>query len=167
MTRFTAAMYHLGRREFHSYHNRTESLCRYKPKDYNVFINHKGSDTKLSLATLLYDHLSLLNARPFLDMHAIKPGEKILDKIDSAIRSCKVGVAIISPNYGKSYYCLHELALMMELNKKVIPIFCDVKPSELRVAHEGSHPVTEVQRFQWALEEAKYTLGLAFDPLKG
>lgn len=136
-------------------------------KACDVFINHRGIDTKRTIATLLYDHFSRLNLQPFLDNKNMKPGDKLFDNIDNAIRNCKVGITVFSPNYCKSYFCLHELALIMESNKKVIPIFCDIKPSQLRVVNDGSVPAKDLRRFKSALEEAKYTVGLSFDSLKG
>lgn len=134
-----------------------------------VFINHRGTDTKRTIGTLLYDHLCWLNIRSFLDNKTMKPGDKLFDKIDSAIRSCKVGVAVFSPRYCESYFCLHELALIMESKKKMIPIFCDIKPSQLRVdqGNAQSCSTKDLKRFQWALEEAKNTVGLTFDSSKG
>jgi hypothetical protein len=55
----------------------------------------------------------------------------------------------------------------MESKKKVIPIFCDIKPSQLRVVNDGKCPMEDIRRCRWALEEAKYTVGLTFDSLKG
>ncbi|XVE50337.1 hypothetical protein DITRI_Ditri01bG0154200 [Diplodiscus trichospermus] len=136
-------------------------------KACDVFINHRSIDTKRTIGTLLYDHLSRLNLRPFLDNKNMKPGDKLFDHIDTAIRNCKVGVTVFSPNYCKSYFCLHELALIMESKKKVIPIFCDIKPSELRVVNNGNVPAKDLRRFKLALEEAKYTVGLTFDSSKG
>ncbi|KAG5235520.1 TIR domain-containing protein [Salix suchowensis] len=126
-------------------------------KPCDVFINHRGIDTKRTVATLLYDHLYRLNLHPFLDSKNMKPGDKLFDNINGAIRKCKVG----------SYFCLHELALMMESRKKVIPIFCDIKPSQLRAVDNGKCAMEDLRRFNWALEEAKYTVGLTFDSLKG
>ncbi|TYG71805.1 hypothetical protein ES288_D05G428300v1 [Gossypium darwinii] len=123
-------------------------------KACDVFINHRGIDTKRTIATLLYDHLSWLNLQPFLDNKNMKPGDKLFDNIDNAIRNCKIGVTVFSPNYCKSYFCLHELALFMESKKKVIPIFCDIKPRNSVL-------------FNLALEEAKYTVGLTFNSSKG
>nr|DAD20869.1 TPA_asm: hypothetical protein HUJ06_022332 [Nelumbo nucifera] len=133
----------------------------------DVFINHRGVDTKRTVAGLLYHHLKLLKFNPFLDNKNMKPGDKLFENIDSAIRSCKVGVAIFSPNYCNSYFCLHELALMTESHKKIIPIFCDIKPSELQVLKSGACPSNELQRFTWALQEAKYTVGLSFNSNNG
>ncbi|KAG6387338.1 hypothetical protein SASPL_152525 [Salvia splendens] len=134
---------------------------------YDVFINHRGTDTKRTVATLLYDHLFRLRIRPFLDNKSMKAGDKLFDKIDKAIGGCKVGVAVFSPRYCDSYFCLHELALMMDLKRKVIPIFCDVKPSQLRLVDDGTMSPEEVTRFRSALEEAKHTVGLDFDSHKG
>ncbi|KAK6917510.1 Toll/interleukin-1 receptor homology (TIR) domain [Dillenia turbinata] len=134
----------------------------------DVFINHRGIDTKRSVAGLLYHHLNRLKLRPFLDSKNMKPGDKLYEKIDTAICNCKVGVAVFSPRYCESYFCLHELALLMESRKRVIPIFCDVKPSELRVKNNGWFcPAKQIERFSWALEEAKYTVGLTFDSSTG
>ncbi|KAB1217223.1 Toll/interleukin-1 receptor-like protein [Morella rubra] len=133
----------------------------------DVFINHRGIDTKRTIATLLYDYLSRLNLSPFLDNKNMKPGDKLFEKIDGAIHGCKIGVAVFSPNYCKSYFCLHELALFMESKKKVIPIFCDVKPSQLRVPSKVLCEENEHQRFSWALEEAKHTVGLSFNSFEG
>lgn len=133
----------------------------------DVFINHRGIDTKRSIASLLYHQLLLSRIPSFLDNKNMKPGDKLFENIDSAILGCKIGVAVFSPRYCQSYFCLHELALMMESGKKVIPIFCDVKPSELRVSDNKICSGSEIKRFGYAIEEAKNTVGLAFNTTKG
>ncbi|CAN0852894.1 TIR-only protein [Linum grandiflorum] len=123
----------------------------------DVFINHRGIDTKRTISGLLYDRLASpgLQLSPFLDSKNMKPGDRLFDNINAAIRGCKVGVAVFSPRYCDSYFCLHELAMLMESKKRVIPIFCDVKPSELRVPNKGECSMEEMRRFSYALEEAK------------
>ncbi|PHT56058.1 hypothetical protein CQW23_04544 [Capsicum baccatum] len=144
-----------------------------KPEKYqapcDVFINHRGIDTKRNVAGLLYEHIrNNLGLRPFLDSKNMKPGDKLFHKIDPAIRHCKIGLAIFSPQYCDSYFCLHELSLMMESKKRIIPVFCDVKPSELAVKDLNvNFPNMDLEKFNLALEEAKYTVGLTFDTLKG
>ncbi|TXG47341.1 hypothetical protein EZV62_026635 [Acer yangbiense] len=133
----------------------------------DVFINHRGTDTKRTIAGLLYDHLFRMRLNPFLDSKNMKPGDRLFDKIDAAIKHSTIGVAVFSPRYCESYFCLHELALIMESKKKVIPIFYDVKPSQLQVKDDGTCSSKELQRFARALEEAKYTVGLTFDSLNG
>ena len=151
-------------RKIWNHHNQIQSLRR-PPCD--VFINHRCIDTKRTISGLLFDHLSRLRLHPFLDSKNMRPGDKLFDSIDRAIHECKVGIAVFSPRYCESYFCLHELALLMETKKRVIPIFCDVKPSQLHVKDNGRCPPKELQRFAYALEEAKYTVGLTFDTLEG
>ncbi|KAF8389267.1 hypothetical protein HHK36_025960 [Tetracentron sinense] len=137
-------------------------------KRWDVFINHRGIDTKRNVVGLLYHNLTRHKLHPFLDSKTMNPGDKLFDNIDSAIRNCKIGVAVFSPRYCESHFCLHELATLMESKKKVIPIFVDIKPSELHVMDfNGRFEVKELQRFRRALKEAKYTVGLTFDSSNG
>ncbi|CAL5412181.1 unnamed protein product [Camellia sinensis] len=138
-----------------------------KPSCCDVFINHRRIDTNKNVSGLIYDELVRLKLRPFLDSKSMKPGDKLFEKINVAIRDCKVGIAVFSPHYCQSYFCLHELSMIMECRKKVIPIFVDVKPSELRVINNGSCPAKELIRFKEAVEEAKHTVGLTFDSSNG
>lgn len=145
------------------------TLCRKvaprRPPACDVFINHRGIDTKRNVAGLLDDRLTRMGVRSFLDSMNMKPGDRLFDHIDRAILGCKVGVAVFSPRYCDSYFCLHELALLMESKKRVVPIFYDVKPSQLVVRDNGTCPPKHLRRFRAALEEAKYTVGLTFDSL--
>ncbi|GLT67752.1 hypothetical protein SLA2020_400380 [Shorea laevis] len=151
----------------HHHHQQMRKFPKQLHRYCDVFISHRGIDTKRTISGLLYNHLARVGLNPFLDTKNMKPGDRLFDKINDAVRHCKVGVAVLSPRYCESYFCLHELALMMETRKKVIPIFCDVKPSQLQVKDDRSRPAEELKRFQWALEEAKYTVGLTFDTLGG
>ncbi|XP_061361523.1 disease resistance protein LAZ5-like [Gastrolobium bilobum] len=132
-----------------------------------VFISHRSMDTKRTVATLMYDDLRRLGFHPFLDNKTMKPGDKLFDKINKAIMECRIGLAVISPRYCESYFCLHELSLLMECKKKVIPIFCDIKPSQLRVINNRKWTPEDLHRFKLALEEAKYTVGLNFNTSEG
>lgn len=146
-----------------------------KPKSvvtppYDVFLNHRGIDTKRTIASLLYDRLVQKNIRPFLDNKTMQPGDKLYEKIDAGIKECKVGVAIFSPSYCDSCFCLHELAMLVEGKKKIIPIFYDIRPSQLLLADVKCGPIfkpEEIERFRMALQEAKYTVGLTFDSNTG
>ncbi|RRT46810.1 hypothetical protein B296_00043558 [Ensete ventricosum] len=133
----------------------------------DVFISHRGTDTKMTLAGLLYDRLVHHNVRPFLDNRTMEPGDNLYECIDAGILQCKVGVVIFSPRFCDSSFCLHELAMMVEAKKKLIPIFCDVKPSELLVLGAESHSPENLKRYSKALQEARHTVGLTFDSKTG
>jgi hypothetical protein len=144
------------------------------PAAFDVFINHRGVDTKHNVARLLYDrieHLSGGRVRSFLDNKSMRPGDRLGESIDEGIRQCKVAVAIFSKRYFDSEFCLHELANIVESRKVLIPIFYGIKPSELilpqEVADSKTHAPRDIDRFRLALQEAKYTVGLTYDPTTG
>ncbi|KAI9121501.1 hypothetical protein K1719_008534 [Acacia pycnantha] len=135
----------------------------------DVFINHRTVDTRRSVVRLLYNHLTQQGCNPFLDAENLRPGDRLLDTIDKSIRGCNVGVAVFSPRYCDSYYCLHELSLIMESKKRIVPIFYDVKPSQLRIVDSSilmSCSQKDLRRFDFAIEEAKCIVGLPFDSSK-
>ncbi|XP_061356879.1 probable 2' cyclic ADP-D-ribose synthase BdTIR [Gastrolobium bilobum] len=134
---------------------------------YDVFINYRRIDSQKTIAPLLHEYLVNLDVKPFMDTIDMKPGHRLFDHIDEAIHGCKVGVAVLSPGYCDSYFCLHELALLSEYKKRVVPIFYDIKPSELLVKDSACYPHNVLRRFSSALEETKYTVGLTFDSSKG
>ncbi|KAL6656781.1 hypothetical protein ACP70R_004561 [Stipagrostis hirtigluma subsp. patula] len=141
---------------------------------YDVFINHRGADTKRNVARLLYDRLQQLTGggvRSFLDNMSMRPGDRLEERLDAAIRECRVGVAIFSPRYFESDFCLRELAALVEARKIIIPIFYDIKPSDLllpeAVVESNAHGPGDVERFRRALREVKYTVGLVYDSATG
>ncbi|KAG6664603.1 TIR-only protein-like [Carya illinoinensis] len=168
MTHFQALTKSFARACCRNYH--VQTILQHP---HQVFINHRGPDTRRNISGLLYDHLLRLGLRPFLDYRNMKAGEKLQEKINSAIRDCKVGVLVFSPRYCESLFCLHELALLMEYKKSVVPIFYNVKPSELRVGdyiYDGTGcriSEKDLERFSRALEEAKNIVGLRFDSSRG
>ncbi|KAL6657778.1 hypothetical protein ACP70R_005558 [Stipagrostis hirtigluma subsp. patula] len=146
---------------------------RRRPR-YDVFINHRGVDTKRNVARLLYDRLQQLaggGVRSFLDSMSMRPGDRLNERIYEAIRECRVAVAIFSPRYFDSEFCLEELAAIVEARKIIIPIFYDIKPSELvlppAVVDSKEHLPRDIERFRLALREVKYTVGLCHDSTTG
>ncbi|CAN6203320.1 unnamed protein product [Urochloa humidicola] len=151
---------------------RSNALSR--SRGYDVFINHRGADTRHTVARLLYDRLLQLSGgrvRHFLDNKSMRPGDRLVGRIDEGIRECKVAVSIFSKGYLDSAFCLHELALLVEARKVIVPIFYGVKPSGLvlprAVAESGALAPRDVERFRAALREARYTVGLTCDPASG
>lgn len=129
---------------------------------YDVFISYRKVDSARAFVPLLYDHLSSNGVRPFLDTINMKP-----DHIYKAIHSCKVGVVVLSPSYCDSLFCLHQLALLNESKKRVVPVFYDIKPSQIQVKGNACYPPQVLQRFMASLEETKYTVRVTFDSSYG
>jgi len=105
-------------------------------QSYDVFISHRGTDVKNTFATALYRNLDFYGLQVFLDKSEMLVGHDINSQLEAAIRVASVHVAIFSPNYAQSKWCLDELLLMVESVKSgratLIPVFYDVKPAELR-----------------------------------
>jgi len=145
---------------------------------YNVFINHRGADTRHMVARQLHDRLLQLGGgrvRPFLDVVSLRRGDRLVARIDEGISQCRVAVAIFSERYLDSAFCLHELASLVEARKVIVPIFYGVKPAGLVlppavVESDALAPALapgDVERFRAALREARYTVGLTYDPATG
>eukprot|EP01018_Ginkgo_biloba_P037111 Gb_09104 [translate_table: standard] len=144
--------------------------------NFDVFINHRGVDVKDNLASHIYDLLQFYGVRAFLDREELRAGEEFSHAITEAIQSSSVHIAIFSPHYAKSHWCLRELALMVKTRNTIIPIFYNVKPEELRWAngafaaanfdkHYQRYP-QEVDEWRAALHKVSDIFGLSSD-LKG
>lgn len=99
--------------------------------EYHIFLNHRGSDVKRTFASHLYRHLQSLGYRDFLDKDELKVGENLDLQIERVIATVKVHIAIFSPGYAESPWCLNELNQMFESEATIIPVFHNVKPAEL------------------------------------
>ncbi|GLJ30112.1 hypothetical protein SUGI_0595540 [Cryptomeria japonica] len=104
------------------------------PKLYDAFISHRGPDVKETLAKHLYHLLRERGCQPFLDRPEIQVGDSIPFALSNAICSSIVQIAIFSPGYAESSWCLDELVLMLEQQPDAlfIPVFYNVQPWELR-----------------------------------
>lgn len=143
---------------------------------YDVFISHRGPDTKKGFATDLYKRLlSHAGIRVFLDLPELQLGGRSDVNIEAAIRSASVHVAILSEGYVESNWCLNELVQMLETRARIIPVFFNVKPSDFRWTqlekgryaeavgtHKstlGSDPST-IENWRQALSYVSHTTGL-------
>lgn len=149
-----------------------------------MFINHRGSDVKKTFATRLYRSLHANGLQAFLDKPEMQVGHKILPQIKAAIKGASVQIAIFSPNYAESDWCLKELVLMIKSGATIIPVFYNIKPSELRWTgkdkkdgtyakclrnHEEKrrHKSQTIQNWRDALSHAANLSGLELEEFNG
>eukprot|EP01018_Ginkgo_biloba_P008895 Gb_04283 [translate_table: standard] len=147
--------------------------------NFDVFINHRGKDVKDTLASHIYDLLQFHGVRAFLDREELRTGEEFSDAITEAIQSSSVHIAIFSPHYTESYWCLRELALMLETpNATIIPVFYNVTPEELRWAkgafaaatfdkHYRRYSQEVVDEWRAALQKVSNISGFSLSESKG
>eukprot|EP01018_Ginkgo_biloba_P036900 Gb_03103 [translate_table: standard] len=146
--------------------------------NFDVFINHRGKDVKDTLASHIYDLLQFHGVRAFLDREELRTGEEFPHAITEAIQSSSLYIAIFSPHYAESSWCLRELALMLKTpNATIIPVFYNVKPEELRWAkgafakafdkHYRRYSQEMVDEWRAALQEVSNISGLSLSDFKG
>ena len=104
---------------------------------YDVFLNHRGPDLKKTFVSHLNKALRLAGCEPFLDAKALVKGQHAFNSINEALSGVVVHVAIFSRRYAESKYCLNELCDMLASEKRVIPVFYDVEPENLRRTDVG------------------------------
>ncbi|KAH9317337.1 hypothetical protein KI387_019106 [Taxus chinensis] len=144
------------------------------PKVFHVFINHRGPDVKKTLALELYNALEKVGIRAFLDSEEMELGDFFPSSIRTAILSASVQIAIFSKGYAESAWCLAELDLILQSKAKIIPVFYDVTPSDLRNSgkgvfansftkhkEKGMH-LNELDNWKEALHSVSYISGYEF-----
>ncbi|XP_021747215.1 disease resistance protein TAO1-like [Chenopodium quinoa] len=139
-----------------------------KRVNWDVFLSFRGEDTRHNFTTFLRDALEIKGLRPFMDDKGMEKGDAIQPTLDEAIVDSALAVAIISPRYADSRWCLDELSRLFECRKRVIPVFYGVDPSDVRRQRGelgmGFQKLTtddakkfseaEIQKWRSALEEA-------------
>ncbi|XP_039154695.1 disease resistance protein RPV1-like [Eucalyptus grandis] len=109
--------------------------------DYEVFLSFRGPDTRADFTDFLYTSLNDAGIRTFKDDEELRIGEEFAPELLRAIKQSKISVPIFSKGYASSVWCLKELVQMVECKKtqrqKIMPIFYDVAPSEVRYQTGG------------------------------
>ncbi|KAI3683295.1 hypothetical protein L1987_83798 [Smallanthus sonchifolius] len=104
--------------------------------DYDVFLSFRGADIRNSFTDHLYNALLEADIKTFLDDEEIETGEPLKPELESAIKSSRASIIVLSKNYASSTWCLDELVLILHQNQNcnqiVIPIFYDVEPTDIR-----------------------------------
>ncbi|KAH9291159.1 hypothetical protein KI387_043651, partial [Taxus chinensis] len=141
------------------------------PRLYDVFINHRGPDVKYTLADLLYHNLKNTECRVFHDCREKELGDYFPSTISNTIQSACVQIAIFSPTYAESPWCLAELALMLKTNALFIPVFYRVRPSDVRRCRKGIYAAAfhhyerkkryldKIKDWETALQKASFLTG--------
>ena len=106
-------------------------------KKYDVFLNHRGPDVKLSFVSHLNEAFIGVGLNPFLDAKSLVKGHHAFRSINEALTGVGVHVAIFSKRYAESKYCLNELCDMLKSGKPIIPVYFDIDPMHLRRPHDG------------------------------
>ncbi|KHN43090.1 TMV resistance protein N [Glycine soja] len=104
---------------------------------YDVFVSFRGEDTRNNFTAFLFDALFENGIHAFKDDTHLQKGESIAPELLLAIQESRLFLVVFSKNYASSTWCLRELAHICNCTieaspSRVLPIFYDVDPSELR-----------------------------------
>ena len=105
--------------------------------EYDVFLSHRGPVG--TFVSQLYSALMLHGVRPYADVKDLFAGMSPLEQINKALKGACVHVAIFSKGYANSQYCLDELCEMLKSEQRIIPVFYDVKRSDLQRIADGPY----------------------------
>ncbi|OWM86783.1 hypothetical protein CDL15_Pgr015819 [Punica granatum] len=127
--------------------------------DYQVFLSFRGPDTRQGFADCLYHAMFDAGVRVFRDNEEICPGEKIME-ILRAINNSIICIPIFSKGYASSKWCLRELSEMVEKKKKIMPVFYDATPDDVKLkthvyrdALRGHEKENDKEKWEKAIKE--------------
>ncbi|KAH7428288.1 hypothetical protein KP509_10G085000 [Ceratopteris richardii] len=133
---------------------------------YDVFLCHRGPDTKRNLVSVLSGMLSCKGITSFVD-YEIPAGSVVNPAIKEAIKRSSAHIVIFSSMFEESSWCLNEVDQIMNIQsspgtsnkpRKVIPIFCDVQRSEVRQRavdskyHVNHSTIEDIKRWAKAVQ---------------
>uniref|UniRef100_A0A2N9GEV9 TIR domain-containing protein n=1 Tax=Fagus sylvatica TaxID=28930 RepID=A0A2N9GEV9_FAGSY len=103
---------------------------------YDVFLSFRGRDTRNNFTDHLYAALKQKGIVTFRDDEKLERGKSISLELLKAVEESRFAIVILSKNYASSTWCLEELEkivrCMKEKGMTVLPVFCDVDPSDVR-----------------------------------
>jgi hypothetical protein len=102
---------------------------------YDVFISFRGEDTRRNFTAQLHRALSIKNIKSYIDYDLAK-GDEVGPALSKAIEDSRMSIVVFSKNYATSKWCLNELLHILKCRELhgqvVIPVFCDIDPSDVR-----------------------------------
>lgn len=104
-----------------------------KPVKYDVFISHRGPDTKRNFAILLKAALQKHHIVAFHDDRDLVPGHSGPAGLQAAMEDADLGIVILSPGFFESRYCMEELDFFLRAGR-VLPVLVDIAADECKPA---------------------------------
>ena len=94
----------------------SSSSFTHQLKNFDVFLNFRGEDTRLGFTGHLYNALCQHGINTFLDDN-FQRGEEISEELLKTIENSMMSIIVFSKNYASSTWCLDELAKIVECKK--------------------------------------------------
>lgn len=101
---------------------------------HDVFLSFRGTDTRNTFTSHLYQALCNSEINTFMD-DRLEKGEEISSALLHVTEDSRTSVEVLSENYASSSYCLDELVKMVACKESkehvVFPVFFNVDPSDV------------------------------------
>ncbi|XP_048136914.1 disease resistance protein RPV1-like [Rhodamnia argentea] len=129
---------------------------------YDVFLSFRGPDTRHKFTDCLYHDMTEAGILVYRDTESLPVGEKI-SALLPAIENSKIYIPIFSTTYASSPWCLRELAHMVDCtlksneNKKILPIFLDVEPDDVKLRPNELKPNLYIQALLEHQKQEKFS----------
>ncbi|XP_034227554.1 TMV resistance protein N-like [Prunus dulcis] len=143
---------------------------------HDVFQSFRGADTRRGFMSHLDHELRYRQTiKTFKDDRDLEIGATISPELLTAIEESHLAIIVLSPNYASSPWCLDELSKILECmedTNRILPIFYDVDPSDVRYQKGGfaeaftkheerfSEEAEKVKRWRAALRKVANISGL-------
>ncbi|VVA29073.1 PREDICTED: TMV resistance [Prunus dulcis] len=143
---------------------------------HDVFQSFRGADTRRGFMSHLDHELRYRQTiKTFKDDRDLEIGATISPELLTAIEESHLAIIVLSPNYASSPWCLDELSKILECmedTNRILPIFYDVDPSDVRYQKGGfaeaftkheerfSEEAEKVKRWRAALRKVANLSGL-------
>ncbi|KAF8010816.1 hypothetical protein BT93_J1463 [Corymbia citriodora subsp. variegata] len=116
-------------------------------KNYDVFLNFRGTDVRNNFISHLYAALNRNGIHTYKDSEDLWKGKQISPALMRAIEESHIAIVVFSRDYASSRWCLRELAKIMKCKAGkeliVLPVFYKVEPREVRRAYERTMTMTK------------------------
>jgi hypothetical protein len=120
------------------------------PKD--VFISHRGPDSKRSFCAFLSQALERQRITCFLEDRALQVGDSAMATIAEALDAARVVILVLFEHFFDSEHCMNELHQCRISEKNVVPVYFGLSP-------EASNP-DNLMRNMLELDWSKFQGGL-------
>ncbi|KAH7431138.1 hypothetical protein KP509_08G032000 [Ceratopteris richardii] len=144
-------------------------------QEHDVFICHRGPDTKRNDVSVLRGMLQSDGIKCFVD-YGMDLGKSVESEIDAAIQSSRVFILILSPEFATSTWCLDEIARIINIPgargpnppRKIVAVFYDVQAEGISydLSNMKSRHPAKIESWEKALEDVCHLRGFFYDTIQ-
>eukprot|EP00898_Chlorokybus_atmophyticus_P003654 jgi/Chlat1/428/Chrsp102S00938 len=99
-------------------------------EQYDVFLCHRGPDTKKHFSVWLKRELERQKLQVFFDDRSMGTGDRASETMNAAMRTATCGLVVLSRGFFVSKWCMQELCNFLDRGN-CIPVCYDVTPDDI------------------------------------